>query len=164
MAPASLHLKLRSTSSSEFEADTSALNKTLNKTRVQIQVVKLRFDQCLQVADDDGKLAFFRYTVTTFQRDRVSRLSLLSLASASLILWVFSDLLPSQQHAAHVGYSRNLRTLCSWHRQLQPFEFRRDTRILIPELAVLIHAHRNDVGRHVVQKNDTRFVAEKCRA
>ena len=41
--PASLHLQLRSTSSSEFEADPSALNNMLNKTRIQIQVKKLHF-------------------------------------------------------------------------------------------------------------------------
>ena len=40
----------------------------------------------------------------------------------------------------------------SCHRQLQHFVFRRDTRILIPELAVLINAHANDVGRHELQK------------
>ena len=70
MAPASLHLQLRSMSSSEFEADPSALNKTLNKTLGQIQGKKLFFssDPCLPVAGDEGKLAFFKYTVTTFQR------------------------------------------------------------------------------------------------
>ena len=29
-------------------------------------------DPCLQMAGDEGKLAFFKYTVTIFQRDRVS--------------------------------------------------------------------------------------------
>ena len=48
--------------------------------------------------------------------------------------------------------TEKLRPLCSSHRQLQHFVFRRDTRILIPEPAVLINAHANDVGLHELQK------------
>ena len=107
------------------------------------------------MAGDEGKLAFFKYTVTAFQRDRVSSFA------PSFLGKRFADVVgvfrPATFAATCATSSaliifRNLRPLCSCHRQLQHFVFRKDTRILIPELAVLIYAHANDGGRHKLQK------------